>query len=130
MSAASSAWAAGAVFLGSGLGGVARWGVGLAARRWAAALPAPLPGLLGTWLVNVVGSAVLAALVVRGHRGELGSEPMRLLLTSGAMGGFTTYSTFNTEMIALSAEGRWSTAVGYGLATVGGALLGGWLGWR
>lgn len=131
MSSASPAWLlAGAVFVGSGLGGVGRWAAGLLLKRLGAGWPAPLAGLAGTWIVNVLGSAILAALVMRGHRGGLGHEPLRLLLTTGAMGGFTTYSTFNTEMVALMSEGRWPTALGYLCATVGGCLAGGWLAFR
>ena len=67
MSSASPAWLlAGAVFVGSGLGGVGRWAAGLLLKRLGAGWPAPLAGLAGTWIVNVLGSAILAALVMRG----------------------------------------------------------------
>jgi fluoride exporter len=68
-------------------------------------------------------------MVARSHRGPWASEPVRLLLTTGAMGGFTTYSTFNTEVIALWSQGRGVEAAGYLAATVAGCLVGGWLGW-
>lgn len=126
----SGGWAAAvAVFVGSGVGGVLRYGVALASKAWAGALASPWSELAATWAVNFLGSAVLAAMVARGHRGAWASEPTTLLLTTGLMGGFTTYSTFNTEMIALWTSGRGAEAVAYLLATVAGCLVGGWLGW-
>ena len=55
------------------------------------------------------------------------SIELRLLLTTGFMGGFTTYSTFNYETLRLLQDGRWSAAaLNVGLTLVaclaGGAL--------
>ncbi len=70
------------VFVGGGLGATLRWAVTLLAG-------APM----ATWMVNIVGSFGLAWLTARGFS----SETSRLLLGTGLMGGFTTYSTFNQE---------------------------------
>ncbi len=119
-----------AVFVGSGLGGLARWSLGVASQRLGAGWVAPWPALGATLTVNVLGSLALAIMVSwTQHRGAWATEPMRLALTTGAMGGFTTYSTFNTEMIALVSQGRAAEAFGYGLLTVGSCLVGGWIGW-
>jgi CrcB protein len=117
------------VALGSGLGGALRYGVGQLSRRALAGLAAPWPALAGTAAVNLLGSALLMAALVRAERGgALAAEPLRLLLLTGALGGFTTYSTFNAEVLGLWGQGRALAAAGYLLATVGGCLLGGWLG--
>jgi CrcB protein len=46
----------------------------------------------------------------------------RLILGTGVLGGFTTYSTFNYETFTLLREGSWSLAVGYIAGTVLGCL--------
>ena len=71
------------VFLGGGVGAVLRWSVSLV-----------VPGMWGTQVVNVLGSLGLAFLITRGV-----PDPWKLLLGTGLMGGFTTYSTFNQDTI-------------------------------
>jgi fluoride exporter len=82
----------------------------------------------GTFLVNVVGCAVLGA--VAGSR-TLPTEVVSLVGT-GFCGGLTTYSTFSWESLRLAEEGdRWrsaayvlgSTAVGLGAAALGWLLV-------
>ena len=77
-----------AVFVGSGLGGVCRWGVSQVCQ---ASWPA------GTLVVNVVGCFLLGLL----NRMMPGSEQVRLLLMTGFCGGFTTFSTFMNEGASL-----------------------------
>ena len=132
----ASGWAhAAAVFMGSGLGGVSRYGVSLAGKHLLnTRLPTPWPALAGTWFVNLAGSLLLGWLVSRqfahpsSEAGFLGSQVARLALTTGFMGGFTTYSTFNTEVVSLMQSGRSREALMYLLATAGCCLLGGWIG--
>ena len=64
------------------------------------------------------------------RRGGFSSEATRLLWTTGAMGGFTTYSAFNAEVLALSGAGRHGAACAYLAMTVIGCAVGGWLGGR
>ena len=103
------------VFVGGGTGAVMRWAVGL----W---VPAPW----GTMAVNVLGSFGLALLL---HPGLGVSPTWRLALGTGMMGGFTTYSTFNHDVISAMSEGRY----GHAALVAGGSLvacvLGGLLGW-
>jgi CrcB protein len=60
---------------------------------------------LGAWfpyatlVVNVVGSFLLGAIMHVGLTTNLMSPNLRLVLTTGIMGGFTTYSTFNYETL-------------------------------
>jgi len=66
----------------------------------------------GTLLVNVLGSFLLAALMVFGLRSALISPELRLGLTVGFLGGFTTFSTFSYETWRLIEEGSfWQAGI-------------------
>ncbi|MCJ2080533.1 fluoride efflux transporter CrcB [Methylobacterium sp. J-090] len=109
------------VFLGSGLGGMARHGVGLAAVRLGTNFP------FGILLINIVGSTLMGVLVgwyaMRG-----GSQPLRLFLATGVLGGFTTFSTYALDGILLLQRGETAAALAYIFGSVGlglgGLLLG------
>lgn len=102
------------VFIGGGLGSVLRWGVG----HWL--------DPIGTLVVNLLGSALLAFLA-HPDMGVVG--PWKLALCVGLMGGFTTYSTFNLEVLKALQQGNGQRAVALMVVTVLGALLAGALGW-
>jgi CrcB protein len=74
------------VFIGAGLGGVLRHGVNLLA-AWLISTPFPY----GTLAINVVGSFLMG--VLAGHFALRGDAPQlwRLFLTTGVLGGFTTF---------------------------------------
>lgn len=112
------------VCIGSGVGGGARHLIS----GWMLTTVGPtFP--FGTLLVNVSGSFLLAALAFVGL--ELGALPtaVRLGLTTGLLGGFTTYSTFSYESLRLLQQGSWGLAVLYLASTVGGGLAASLLGW-
>ena len=97
------------IFLGGGAGSVLRYLVGLwfgsAAFPWA------------TFAVNAVGS--LAIGLFGSWAARFGwSEALRLSLTTGLCGGFTTFSTFSKESIALAESGRWSAFASYAFGSV------------
>lgn len=109
----------GLVFLGGGAGSVLRWLLQEGSvRLFGPALP------WGTFTVNALGSAalgaVLTALPVPGH--------LRLVLATGVMGGFTTYSSFNAEVLRFVQQGQPLTGALYVAATVVVCLLAGALG--
>ncbi len=87
--------------------------------------------LWGTLAVNLLGSFLLGVLVPIALRGAL-SDQMRLVLGVGVMGGFTTYSTFNLEVLTLAQQGNGAHAALYALGTLVGCLAAGaaglWLG--
>jgi CrcB protein len=66
----------------------------------------------GTLAVNVVGSFLIGLVMQVGLATPLLSPTLRLTLTTGFIGGFTTYSTFNYETIRLVQDGAWKLAVG------------------
>jgi len=110
------------VFLGGGLGSLARYGI---ARWFGQHATGPIPW--HTFAVNVVGSFLLGALVGYAASREV-SESARAFLAVGILGGFTTYSSFNAETLSLFEQRGAVTAGGYVLATVALCLLAGWAG--
>ena len=78
------------------LGGAAGTGARYLLSSWAlSALPSPFP--FGTLAVNLIGSFLMGLLVPIGHASPLLSPTARLALTTGVLGGFTTYSAFNED---------------------------------
>lgn len=85
------------VFLGAGAGGVARFFVDRAVHLVAAR---DFPS--GTMLINITGSLMIGVLYeYLGAQPPERSEPWRLLLMTGILGGFTTFSAFSRETISL-----------------------------
>jgi fluoride exporter len=111
------------VCLGSALGGGARYLIGLGAVT-----------LFGPWFpwgtlaVNVIGSFLIGAIMHVGLATNWISPLTRLFLTTGVMGGLTTYSAFNYETLALASDGRLGAAAGNLLATLLLCLAAGVLG--
>jgi CrcB protein len=108
-----------AVFLGAALGGAARHGVNLAT---AALLGGGLP--YGTLAVNVLGGFAMGLAVEIWARRSGLSQLARLFMTTGVLGGFTTFSTFSLDTVTLLQDGRPGAALGYALASVIGAIGG------
>ncbi len=82
----------------------------------------------GTILINVTGSFLIALIMELSLRGGAISPGMRLFLTTGVMGGYTTYSSFNYETLRLGEDGNVGlAALNLGL-TVVGCLVAGVLG--
>ena len=75
----------------------------------------------GTMLVNIAGCLLIGLLYGLTERGELGSPEMRLLLTAGFCGGFTTFSAFVNENFMMLKAGE---ALPFILYTTGSILLG------
>jgi fluoride exporter len=103
------------VFLGAGIGGALRHGVNVGcARLCGTAFP------WGTLTVNVVGSFVMGALAawLAFKAGEGWSQPLRLFLTTGILGGFTTFSAFSLDAVLLWERGQPGLAGAYVAASV------------
>jgi CrcB protein len=112
-----------AVATGGALGSAARYAVAVATAR---ALGAAFP--FGTLIVNIVGSMLLAFIATLSFETEVMSPRTRLALGPGFMGGFTTYSAFNYETVALFLQGAHALAVVNVVATLVACLAGGILG--
>jgi CrcB protein len=111
------------VCLGSAIGGGARYLVSLAALNL---LGASFPW--GTLAVNVIGSFLISFIMHLALETTLIAPALRIFLTTGVMGGLTTYSTFNFETLGYAAEGDWSRAALNLVATVIACLVAGVLG--
>lgn len=83
----------------------------------------------GTLLVNVLGSFLLAVLMYVGTETVAISPTTRVVLTTGVMGGFTTYSTFSYETMKYMQESAWHLALLNVAVTVLGCLGACVLGW-
>jgi CrcB protein len=100
------------VALGGALGTLGRYWIRLALLGTPGAA-----GVVGTFLVNVLGSFLLGVVVETCAGRTIAGVDTRLVLGVGVLGGFTTYSSFNMEAIQIAQQGEWGRAGGYMLAT-------------
>lgn len=103
------------VFLGAGIGGALRHGVNLGCARYCGvAFP------WGTLTVNVAGSFIMGALAawLAFRAGEGWSQPLRLFLATGILGGFTTFSAFSLDAVMIWERGEAGLAATYVAASV------------
>jgi CrcB protein len=106
------------VAAGGALGSVARYLASLAVNRWAGA---PFPW--GTLFVNIAGSFLIGLAMVWVMKAGEARENVRLLLVTGVMGGFTTFSSFSWETWRLIEDGRVAAAGLNVLLSVAACLL-------
>ena len=113
------------VALGSAVGGVVRWSVGNWAQRLAGGAP-PAVFPVGTLIVNATGSFVLGVLAMVTIRPDAGdrADAARLLLGAGFCGGYTTFSTFSLDTLALLETRGWLVATANVVANVAAGLAG------
>ena len=100
------------IALGGAAGSVLRY-------LMATAIGAPL----GTAAVNVLGSFVIGLLFIL-----LGREGWQVLLMTGLLGGFTTFSAFSLDAVHMRGRGAWGALSVYALGSVAAsiaALMGG-----
>jgi CrcB protein len=72
-----------------------------------------------------VGAFLIGLVMHVGLSSSLLSPTLRLFLTTGVMGGLTTYSAFNYETLALLREGSWELGLANVAVTVLGCLAAG-----
>lgn len=112
------------VCVGGAFGSGARYLIGLwAVEKLGPAFP------WGTLAVNVIGCALLGALMRIGEKTTLLPPAPFLALTVGVMGGFTTYSSFNFELFRMVQLGQTKTASLYLAATLAGGAVAGLAGY-
>jgi CrcB protein len=105
------------VAIGGGIGALARYGIGLL-------LPST-PGHFpyGTFLINVLGCALIGVLMVLVSEVYPNSQFLRPFFGTGILGGFTTFSTYTNEFRALLRPGTVPLALLYVAGTLICALL-------
>lgn len=111
------------ICLAGGIGTGTRYLVSLGAARF---LPPTFP--YGTLIVNLVGCFLIAAVMQAAVQSSAMSDTVRLTLTTGFLGGLTTYSAFDYEVMEFFSHRAWATGVLYLVATVGGCFVMGVLG--
>ncbi len=84
----------------------------------------------GTMTANITGSLLMGLLYVLFLERLAGNEELRLALTTGFLGAFTTFSTFSVETLILFETGMTTRAMINILATVTLCLLAAWLGMK
>ena len=105
------------VFIGAGIGGALRHGVNVAAvRLFGYGFP------FGTFIVNIAGSFLMGVLA-----GYFAFRPgidqhMRLFLTTGILGGFTTFSAFSLDAALLVERHSYGLAAGYIVGSVAASV--------
>lgn len=93
------------ICLGGTVGTAARYGVQiLSARLFGSDFP------YGTLAVNVTGSFLIGLVNQVAFTTHLIPPTVRVMLTIGVMGGFTTYSSFSFETLELAQDGAWLAA--------------------
>lgn len=97
-----------AVFAGGGLGSVMRYGVQLLMHERITAYNFPW----ATLTVNIVGSFMIGLFYALSARLNL-SDEMRMFLTAGLCGGFTTFSTFSNDNLLMIRQGEGLMCVVY-----------------
>ena len=110
------------VALGGALGSCGRYGLSLFVQT------KPLGFPYATFTVNFIGSLVLGLLLAASLWDGDKNLGFKLFLTTGLMGGFTTYSTFSFETMGLFREGQWGIGGLYLAATLLLCLLASGLG--
>ena len=101
------------VAIGGGLGSLARYGVNLAfLRLFGSGFP------YGVLVINVTGSFLMGFAVELIARRFGASPDLRLLITTGFLGGYTTFSAFSLDAVSLAERGATLPAVAYVMASV------------
>lgn len=110
--------------VGAAVGANARYFLG----RWISN-HAPPNFPFGTLVVNVTGSILIGAALVLLADNEK-NDAARMLVIVGALGGYTTFSTFSAETLALFTRDRVGLALLNALLSCSLSVLGAWIGYR
>jgi len=113
------------VALGGAAGSMLRWLVA----GWVQRLSPSSSFPWGTFAVNATGSFVIGVVLSLALERALVSPALRLLLVTGVLGGYTTFSAFSFETLQLLRDGQWPAAFGYALGSVVLGVTAAFAGW-
>lgn len=106
------------VFIGGGLGAIARHGVGVGAMRLFG------PGFpWGTFVVNVLGSFAMGLLVGALTLRDPSGQTAKLFAATGFLGGFTTFSAFSLDLATMLERGQIALLLAYAVGSVSVSLV-------
>jgi len=103
----------GVVALGGAVGATMRYGVNVGAVHY---LGSGYPW--GTMIVNIMGSLFMGIMIGKFAQMDQVSQGVKILLTTGFLGAFTTFSTFSLDFVNLWERGAMLQAVGYMMFSV------------
>lgn len=106
-----------AIFVGAGVGALLRWALGLLLNPTFPTIPP------GTLVANALGGLLMGMALGLFNQYESLSPVLRLALTTGFLGGLTTFSTFSAETTTLLMRGETGWALLAIAAHVGASLL-------
>jgi len=106
-----------AVGVGAALGAWLRWSLGVFLNPVFSALP------LGTLVANLVGGYLMGLVMGLFALESSASPEMRLFITTGFLGGLTTFSAFSAEAVHLLSRGEYGWASAHILSHVVGSLI-------
>ena len=111
--------AVGAVLVGGALGSLARYVVGVVTvARFGDGLP------VGTFVVNIAGSFIIGLVAEFAAARAFGFSPLvRTFVATGILGGFTTFSSFSLDAVALAHNRSPYLALAYVLLSVAGGAV-------
>lgn len=112
------------VGMGGAIGAMLRYALAAVGSNLVARTDIPFP----TLAANVLGSLLMGAALAWFQR-QPDAEGLRLFLTTGLLGGFTTFSAFSGETLHLLQRGQTGLALGYIATSLLGCLLAAWLGY-
>ena len=102
------------VFGGGGVGSIVRYLLG----RWVAGHNGVWPFPLGTFIVNITACLILGIVIGFADEKQVLSPSVKLFLTVGFCGGFSTFSTFSAETLGLIQKGEFMIVSAYILTSV------------
>ncbi len=102
-----------AIGAGSFIGGVLRY---LVSQLMTTKFPAAFP--FGTLTVNILGCLLIGLFFGLGERSGI-SQEWKLFITTGLLGGFTTFSAFSNETVGMLRDGQ----IVYALLYIGGSII-------
>ncbi|WP_279209581.1 fluoride efflux transporter CrcB [Bacteroides nordii] len=108
------------IFIGGGVGSVLRYLAQISINERMSGIGFPFSW--GTFIVNIAGSLLIGLFYSVSERWNLSME-MRLLLTTGLCGGFTTFSTFSNDGLSLLRGEFYGTFLLYALLSIGLGLV-------
>lgn len=100
------------VALGGAVGSILRYAVSALLKTPPSTFP------VATFLVNITGCFVIGILHTMLTRSGTHQAELRLLLMTGILGGFTTFSSFGLEAVTLVKSGSFALAAGYSLSSL------------
>jgi CrcB protein len=107
------------VFVGGGIGAALRHFVNVVMARW---LGTAFP--YNTLFANVSGSLIMGILAAYFGLRSGSPQALRLFLTTGILGGYTTFSTFSLDSVLLWERSQYLAAAGYVFLSVAASLVG------